>query len=216
MSAMPMERLNEAIDSWISLSNPTGATLFWWSALAQWPIYGLPFLLGGLWLFGPRQARAAAVSAGLSACLALAVAALASQMIDHPRPFMVGLAGNLLDHAADSSFPSDHAAIFFALAAAFGLWPSRGLRWLGVAVAIAGLAVGWARVALGIHFPFDVLGSAVIGAAAAAVVVAGPLRRGAALLTAVGEAVRGRLPGLPFRDDPAPADLAGSDARSAR
>ncbi len=207
--------LNEAVFSWLSAGNPTGAALFWLAALAQWPVYGLPLLLGGLWLFGARATREATMVACVVAALAMILAHLASDLIDHPRPFMMGLAKNLLDHAADSSFPSDHATLFFALAASFALWRPHRMPTLGALLAIVGLGVGWARVALGVHFPFDVVGAAAIGIAAAIVVLASPFRKPLAGLTAVGEAIGGFI-GLPHRrDDRVATGSAGGDAHPA-
>ncbi len=63
-----------------------------------------------------------------------------------------------------SSFPSDHAALFFALAT--GLWRcSRPLG--GVALVFAAIWVCLVRIYLGIHFPSDILAGALIGTASA-------------------------------------------------
>lgn len=57
------------------------------------------------------------------------------------------------------SFPSGHTTLAFALAAAVGLrWP----RWRAVSLGLAA-AVGLSRVALGLHWPTDVLAGAVLG-----------------------------------------------------
>lgn len=59
-----------------------------------------------------------------------------------------------------SSFPSDQAALFFALAA--GLW--RCSRPLGIlAILVATIGVGAVRIFLGIHYPSDVIAGAAIG-----------------------------------------------------
>ena len=58
------------------------------------------------------------------------------------------------------SFPSGHAA--FAFAAAASLLP--GAHWALRALLVAfALWVAWARIAVGAHFPADVLGGALIG-----------------------------------------------------
>lgn len=209
-----MQHLNDALFAWLSVGILKGSTLAALEGLAQWPVWLLPLLMGGLWLLGTRGDRRAAVNAGVAASLAMTVAFLVSSIIDHPRPFMVGLAPNLLDHAADSSFPSDHATLFFALAAAFWLTPSPRVPWLAPMLLVAGLAVGWARVALGIHFPFDILAAAVIGAASAASVTA-LLERPVTLLIAIGEALRARVPVLIERDRREAAGGRGMGAHSA-
>ncbi|MDE2365202.1 MAG: phosphatase PAP2 family protein, partial [Hyphomicrobiales bacterium] len=96
----------------------------------------------------------------------------------HPRPFMDGVSPNFLHHVADSSFPSDHATVLFALA--FSLWLTRlpATRWTGAILLAAALAVGWARVFLGAHYPLDILGGAGIGFAFAATFALNPLRQG--------------------------------------
>jgi undecaprenyl-diphosphatase len=63
----------------------------------------------------------------------------------------------------DASFPSDHATAAFAIAVSIWL-RSRRIGWLVLAIATI-LAV--ARVAVGVHYPSDVLGGAILGTAAA-------------------------------------------------
>jgi undecaprenyl-diphosphatase len=58
-----------------------------------------------------------------------------------------------------SSFPSDHAAMFFALVAGFWFISRR----LAVVMAIWSAACLLARVFLGVHFPADIIVGAVIG-----------------------------------------------------
>jgi undecaprenyl-diphosphatase len=121
-----------------------------------------------------RTWRRAALAAVLSAGVALAIAKVVSEIVDRARPFVVDPNGVHLfsGHAADPGFPSDHATGAFAVAMAIYL---RNRLWGSVAlVAAAVLAVG--RVAIGVHFPSDVLAGAVLGCGVALVFFIGPIR----------------------------------------
>jgi undecaprenyl-diphosphatase len=119
--------------------------------------------------------RRAAVAAVLSAGLALAIAKVISELVDRARPFVADPHGVHLfsGHAADPGFPSDHATAAFAIATAI-LLRKRGWGLVALAAATV-LSVG--RVALGVHYPSDVLAGAALGAAAALALWWGPLRR---------------------------------------
>lgn len=118
--------------------------------------------------------RRAAVAAVLSAGLALAIGKVISELFDRVRPFVADSGGVHLfsAHAADPSFPSDHATASFAIAMAIFL---RHRGW-GVVALIAAALLSIGRVALGLHYPSDVLAGAALGAAAALVLWARPLR----------------------------------------
>jgi undecaprenyl-diphosphatase len=121
-----------------------------------------------------RAWRRAALAAVLSAGVALVIAKVISELVDRARPFVVDPHGVHLfsGHAADPGFPSDHATGAFAVAMAIYL---RNRLWGTVAlVAAAVLSVG--RVAIGVHFPSDVLAGAVLGCGVALVLFARPLR----------------------------------------
>ncbi|ALI01084.1 undecaprenyl-diphosphate phosphatase [Pseudomonas sp. FW306-02-F02-AA] len=152
-----MEELNRSLFLAINASADASAPMRSLAMfLAQWLILCVPLLLAGLWLQGARRQRAVALTATLSIVFALGCNLLISSLWFHPRPFMLGLGQNFLAHAAESSFPSDHATVMFALA--FGLILA-SLRKLGLLVLLLGALVGWARVYLGVHFPFDIAGS---------------------------------------------------------
>jgi undecaprenyl-diphosphatase len=123
----------------------------------------LAFLLAG----GHRRAqtRRAAVAAGLSAGLGLAAAQVITRLVDRPRPFVAHPAAVHLfsPHAADPGFPSDHATAAFAIGVALLL---RNRRW-GIAVLVAASVLAVGRVAMGVHYPTDVLGGAALGTLAA-------------------------------------------------
>jgi undecaprenyl-diphosphatase len=72
-------------------------------------------------------------------------------------PYHVNLANNVIDW---SSFPSDHAAMFFALATCI-FFVSRGAGILALLHAL--LAVSLSRVYMGMHYPTDILAGAALG-----------------------------------------------------
>jgi undecaprenyl-diphosphatase len=126
--------------------------------------------------YGRRRAswRRAAVAAGLSAGLAFAVGKAISVLVDRPRPFVAHPSSVHLfaPHAADAGFPSDHATASFAIAVAIIL---RKRVW-GAVVLLAAIVLCVGRVAIGVHYPSDVLGGAILGALAALLLWWGPVR----------------------------------------
>lgn len=73
-----------------------------------------------------------------------------------------------------SSFPSDHAALYFSLA--FGLFLVS--RPIGVlALMHASIVIAFPRVYLGLHFPSDIVGGAAIAAAMVALSRTEPIKR---------------------------------------
>lgn len=134
-----MEQLNTQLFLWLNASGQSGPLQLWLTTfVAEWLIYGLPLLLVLLWVTGKRPARQAAVTATLSVLLALALGQLIGLLWPHPRPFMVGLGQTLLAHQPETSFPSDHATVFFTLGLSL-LWS--GWRKLAAWVLLIGTLV---------------------------------------------------------------------------
>ena len=153
----------------------------------------VPLVAVGLvvfWIMGrSRPALLDAVAAGL---LGLGLVQVIGALAYRPRPFEIGLGLNLMNHAPENSFPSDHATLMFALAASLAISP---LRRFGLLLLPLGLAVGWGRVYLGAHFPLDILGGAALGVISAFIIRSVPWR--GALWTMI-ERVYLRLLGLVF------------------
>jgi len=82
------------------------------------------------------------------------------------RPFMDYPVNQLIEHSASGSFPSGHIAFLFPLAAVIYFFNKK----FGIAFFILSLFVGLGRVFVGIHYPFDILGGAVIGVFSAIII----------------------------------------------
>jgi undecaprenyl-diphosphatase len=133
---------------------------------------GVPILViavaGQWWL--PRRdlsKRHVLLAAGFSFLLGLALNQIILLFVHRMRPYDAGITHLLIARSADYSFPSDHATATTAIAAAFLL---HGMRRNGLAFMAAALLVGVSRVYVGIHYASDVLGGAITGIVAAALV----------------------------------------------
>jgi undecaprenyl-diphosphatase len=126
-------------------------------------LLGVLFFAQGKWR--SPNARHGVVAAGFSALLALGVAQLIGDLWDRARPFEAHPSGAhlLIGVSHDPSFPSDHATAAFAIAVSIAL---RSRRAGSIALAMA-VAVSIARVAVGTHYPSDVVAGAVLGTIAA-------------------------------------------------
>lgn len=132
-------------------------------------LFGL-LLVAGL-LLARRRGDARLMASALLACLGLLVAIAVNQplvsAVNEKRPFVaMPQALLLVKHSVDPGFPSDHAVMAGAVAAAL-LFVSRRLAWVGVVLA---LVMAFARVYVGVHYPGDVLAGLAVGAVVAVVV----------------------------------------------
>ena len=101
-----------------------------------------------------------AALAGAAALLALGLGQLGNLVYPRSRPFVVTVATVLVPHAPDSSFPSDHAILAFAVTVVLATVNRTLAAWL----AAFGVLVLVSRVFVGAHYPTDVIGGAAIGA----------------------------------------------------
>lgn len=159
-----MESLNQAFFLWINApAQPNPLILSLAVFFAEWLIWAAPLLIGVCWLRGKEETRKTLLIAIASGILGLLINQMIGLVWLHPRPFMIGIGHTLIPHVADSSFPSDHLTLWWSIA--LSLWMQRVphttvLIWLGIAIA-------WARIYLGVHFPLDMLGSGLVAAGAA-------------------------------------------------
>jgi undecaprenyl-diphosphatase len=153
---------------------------------ATWGQWLFIALLAGWFILGWARGRARDRQGALTALIAGGGALLVNQGLSHlwgrDRPFAdhpraVHL---LIGHGADGSFPSDHAAGAFAIAAVLFVLHRR----LGVLALLAAALMSFARVYVGVHYPGDVLAGALVGVAVAVLLLTwlAPLMSGLRLI----------------------------------
>lgn len=122
-------------------------------------VFMMPAIALGLWFLGGREGHRQALFMTLAVMISLGLGMVCGTLWFHPRPFMIPLGHTWISHPADNSFPSDHATVMFS--AAFALLSLR-LRAPGLLMLLAALPVAWSRIYLGVHFPLDMVGAALV------------------------------------------------------
>jgi len=118
----------------------------------------------GLWVMGAWRVVLAVTLA------AFVASSILKPAVGRPRPYAHAEASRVIGpHPANASFPSGHAAASIAGAYALALlWRSRRRAWWTLAVLVC-----VSRLYLGVHYPLDVLGGALVGWACAYFATAG-------------------------------------------
>lgn len=147
-----------ALHSW-TLSNPWAAVLA--TFVAERGIFLLPAALMVIWLLpgaGRWERRGAAVAGAVAFAMAGVLSAGLGLVVDRPRPFLALGISPLFAHSANSSFLSDHTLLGMALVGPLVRYRPR----LGAGLILWTAVVGLARVAAAVHYPSDILGSALL------------------------------------------------------
>jgi len=137
--------------------------------VAKYLVYLVPIWLVLCWLFSDPKNRSTLIFAVIATGFALLLAKFIEMAWFQPRPFMLNMGHTYLIHAPDSTFPSDHVTFIWAVGLSF--ITAAGLRKSGSVLLLLALAVGWARIFVGIHFPFDVLGGVLLASIAVLILI---------------------------------------------
>ncbi|MEH7123169.1 undecaprenyl-diphosphatase [Bacillus sp. JJ1532] len=99
--------------------------------------------------------RNALISAGISLLLNM----LIKLFYFKQRPFVKRRVGILIPAKLDSSFPSKHTLLVFAISTSIFLYE----RFIGSIMWILSILTGLSRIWVGHHYPSDIIGSALLG-----------------------------------------------------
>lgn len=135
--------------------------------IAEYTIYLLLLLMALLWFIGKDKikTRIMLLCAGFSAILGTVMAKTIGLLHYHTQPFdMLDNVNQLVFKEVDNSFPSDHTTVFFAVCMFFFLYYRRPK---GIYALIVASLVGFSRIWVSVHYPFDVLVGALVGIIAA-------------------------------------------------
>jgi undecaprenyl-diphosphatase len=158
--------VTRAINGWAERNGFVDLLMIWASAVG---IQLMILAAAALWRrrFDRLHMRHVLAAAGFSFLLGLSLNQLIALLVHRLRPYDGGVTHLLIARSSDFSFPSDHATAACAIAAAFLLG---GTRRLALCFLMAALLVSLSRVYVGVHYAGDVLGGALTGIIAAAVV----------------------------------------------
>ncbi len=160
-----MSTLHTTLLHWFAAGDePDAWALLFGILFAQWG--GALCAAAIFWAGWRRPSERAYLAAALLACglVALLSHAIAAHL-NYPRPFVMGAVPAYIAHSASASMPSTHASVMFFLAFTFLL--RSGLRGTGVFIVVVAALTGWARIYVGVHFPFDIVAGCGLAAALA-------------------------------------------------
>ena len=142
-----------------------------WSELDAWMIFFSEYLqywmIAGVLVyvfFGKGAARRKnqlmVFTAAVSAIISRGIVTEIIRLFYHrPRPFLAESFFPFINHVDSGSFPSGHMTLWWAVTAAVYFYNKK----LAVALAVASLIMGIARIYVGVHWPSDILGGMAIG-----------------------------------------------------
>jgi undecaprenyl-diphosphatase len=143
-----------------SATAPSSVMLTWARCLADGPVLLAAGVLVVMLVQRQRSIRVTALNACEITAIALIVNLLIGFVWSRPRPFIAGVGQAWIMHAPTSSFRSDHLTSQWVIAGM--LLRDRRTRLWGIGLALLGLPMAWARIYLGLHYPSDMLGAAVL------------------------------------------------------
>ncbi|AWB44625.1 undecaprenyl-diphosphatase [Paenibacillus sp. CAA11] len=141
-----------------------------WNSIMRFLAEDAQYLLAlGLvlyWFTRRPNYRRAVVQSVIAVCIGLGISFVIGHLVSRDRPFVAHEVIQLISHAANASFPSDHANFTFALAVTFAL---NRLKFRSLWLLLAAL-ISISRVYTGVHYPSDILAGALLGTGCAVIV----------------------------------------------
>ena len=157
-----MQALNISLFQWMAAGHSPNPQLLSLATLIAVGSSWLCVVVMGWMAWRHPAQRGYVVVTLVVAAVASVVAHAIAGAIHLPRPFVTGLSPSYIDHGARGSLPSTHATVMFTIALVFCLRPA--LRVAGIVLLAIALITGWARIYVGVHFPFDVMAGLLLAA----------------------------------------------------
>jgi undecaprenyl-diphosphatase len=155
-----LELLNRSWFLFLNAAPGSSAGLIAFATIcAEYTLYVIPLTLPGQWFLGGKNGHQWALFSLITILTALTLGFLCTTLWFQPRSFMVPLGHTWIYHAPETSFPSDHATLFFSAGLSLLL---AGSRISGGLILFLSLFVAWSRIFLGVHFPLDMAGAALV------------------------------------------------------
>ncbi|AMP16855.1 DUF535 family protein [Collimonas pratensis] len=134
-------------------------------AIAEWGVYLVPTSLLALWVSGGRETRITSLKAVVTMAAAVIVSKMIALLWTATQPAVDD--GGYIYLPQGEYFLTPSVTIAIILATGLTLWTARAIKikWVGVLLVMLSLAVSWAKVFLGMHYPLDIFGAGLISLA---------------------------------------------------
>lgn len=123
----------------------------------------IPYCLMGYCIvaaaLGDRKIRMVLLFTLISASIAAIISWTIGYFVYTPRPFVEPIGHTMLSHKDNASFPSNHMMFITIFTYAF---LKNGYKKTGLVFIFLALSIGWSRIFLGVHYPVDIVGGALI------------------------------------------------------
>ncbi|AIY43566.1 Virulence factor VirK [Collimonas arenae] len=133
-------------------------------AIAEWGVYLVPTSLLALWISGSRATRIIS----LKAVVTMAATVLASKIVPLLwAAILQTVEDGYLPPPQNEHYLSPSVTIAIILATGLTLWTARAIKikWVGILLVGLSLAVSWAKIFLGMHYPLDIFGAGLVSLA---------------------------------------------------